>query len=40
MSRKIEIAPSILAADFRYLEREVKSVEDAGADRIHCDIMD
>jgi ribulose-phosphate 3-epimerase len=39
-SKKIEIAPSILAADFRHLEREVKSAEDAGADRIHCDIMD
>lgn len=40
MSRYIEIAPSILAADFRALEREVKAAEDAGADRIHCDIMD
>lgn len=41
MSRRLcEIAPSILAADFRKLEREVKAAEDAGADRIHCDIMD
>ena len=39
-SRKIEIAPSIVSADFRSLEREVKAVQDAGADRIHCDIMD
>ena len=38
--RKLEIAPSILAADFRALEREVKAAEAAGADRIHCDIMD
>jgi len=38
--KKIEIAPSILSADFRYLERDVKAVEDAGADRIHCDVMD
>jgi ribulose-phosphate 3-epimerase len=37
---KIEIAPSILAADFRNLEREVKSAQDCGADRIHCDVMD
>jgi ribulose-phosphate 3-epimerase len=37
---KIEIAPSILAADFCCLEREVKAVQDAGADRIHCDVMD
>lgn len=39
-SKKIEIAPSILAADFRNLEREVKAAQDSGADRIHCDIMD
>lgn len=39
-SRRIEIAPSILAADFRNLEREVKAAQDGGADRIHCDIMD
>jgi ribulose-phosphate 3-epimerase len=34
------IAPSILAADFGRLAEEVKRVEAAGADRIHCDIMD
>jgi ribulose-phosphate 3-epimerase len=39
-SKRIEIAPSILAADFRNLEREVKAAQDGGADRIHCDIMD
>ena len=38
--KKIEITPSILSADFRKLEREVKDVEAAGADRIHCDVMD
>ena len=37
---RIDIAPSILSADFTCLEREVKSAQDAGADRIHCDIMD
>jgi ribulose-phosphate 3-epimerase len=37
---KIIVAPSILSADFRKLEKEVKKAEDAGADRIHCDIMD
>lgn len=36
----IKIAPSILAADFRTLEREVKDAEQAGADMIHCDVMD
>jgi ribulose-phosphate 3-epimerase len=34
------IAPSILAADFRRLGDEVRVVEEAGADRVHCDIMD
>jgi ribulose-phosphate 3-epimerase len=37
---KIEVAPSILSADFACLEREVKAAQDAGADRIHCDVMD
>lgn len=37
---QIHIAPSILSADFRVLEREVQSAQDAGADRIHCDVMD
>jgi ribulose-phosphate 3-epimerase len=39
-SSNIQIAPSILSADFRKLEREVKDAEAAGADRIHCDVMD
>jgi ribulose-phosphate 3-epimerase len=34
------IAPSILSADFAQLGQEVKSVERAGADWIHADIMD
>jgi ribulose-phosphate 3-epimerase len=36
----IEIAPSILAADFTMLGREVKAVEEAGASAIHVDVMD
>ena len=36
----IRVAPSILSADFRFLEREVKAACDAGADLIHCDVMD
>ncbi|KMQ51121.1 Ribulose-phosphate 3-epimerase [Chitinispirillum alkaliphilum] len=39
-AKKIQIAPSILSADFSNLEKEVKSAQDAGADRIHCDVMD
>lgn len=34
------ICPSILSADFSRLGEEIKIVEDAGADIIHCDIMD
>src|SRR6266571_125373 len=37
---KVIVAPSILAADFSNLAGEVRKVEDAGADCIHCDIMD
>jgi ribulose-phosphate 3-epimerase len=34
------IAPSILSADFICLEKEIKAVEQAGADYIHIDVMD
>lgn len=34
------ISPSILSADFANLERDVKLVQDNGADWIHVDVMD
>ena len=34
------IAPSLLSADFLHLEREIKSVQEAGADMLHIDVMD
>ena len=37
---KIIVAPSILAADFSRLADEVHRAEQAGADWIHCDVMD
>ena len=36
----IKISPSILSADFSNLEREIKALEEAGADMIHIDVMD
>lgn len=36
----IQISPSLLAADFSRLDRELQRVERAGADCIHLDVMD
>ena len=40
MSGLIKISPSILSADFSKLGNEVVSLEKAGADYIHIDVMD
>ena len=40
MSGSIKISPSILSADFSKLGSEVISLEKAGADYIHIDVMD
>jgi ribulose-phosphate 3-epimerase len=40
LGRYIEIAPSILSADFACLAREIEKVERAGASVIHLDVMD
>ncbi|MFA5561083.1 MAG: ribulose-phosphate 3-epimerase [Eubacteriales bacterium] len=36
----VKIAPSLLAADFTRLGAEVESIERAGADYLHLDVMD
>ena len=38
--KKIQISPSILSADFSQLGKEIKRLEDSGADMIHVDVMD
>ena len=40
MFTDIQIAPSILSADFANLERDVRMVSEAGADWIHVDVTD
>lgn len=39
-SKVVQLAPSILAADFARLGEQVAEAEQAGADRIHVDVMD
>ena len=38
--KKIQISPSILSADFSELGKEIKKLEEGGADLIHVDVMD
>ena len=38
--RRIKIAPSILSADFADFGREIRAIEDQGADWVHVDVMD
>lgn len=40
MEKKIRIAPSLLAADFKNLDKEIKRVIKAKANWLHLDVMD
>ncbi len=37
---KAKVAPSILSADFAAMGEAIKTIEKAGADLVHCDVMD
>ena len=37
---KTLVAPSLLSADFKCLEKEIKNIENCGADWLHFDVMD
>ena len=39
-SRRVLVAPSLLAADFAFLADEVRRIEEAGSDLLHLDVMD
>jgi ribulose-phosphate 3-epimerase len=39
-NRVVKLAPFILSADFSRLGEQVHQAEEAGADRIHVDVMD
>jgi ribulose-phosphate 3-epimerase len=40
LMKNIKIAPSILSADFSKMGEEVRSLQECGADLVHCDVMD
>ena len=40
LGRTIQLAPSILSADFAHLAQEIEKAEQGGADLLHLDIMD
>jgi ribulose-phosphate 3-epimerase len=35
-----KVAPSLLSANFADMQRDIKTVENGGADYLHCDVMD
>ena len=40
INKKIEIVPSLLAADFSDLKKQIRKIETAGCSKLHLDIMD
>ncbi|MGM5630951.1 ribulose-phosphate 3-epimerase [Apibacter raozihei] len=40
MKKRIKLAPSLLEADYRFLDKQLKMMETVGADSVHIDVMD
>ena len=40
MKRDIQVAPSLLSCDFGRMAEDIASLERAGADMLHLDVMD
>ncbi len=40
VKRKRKLSPSLLEADYRFLDDRLKKMEQAGADSVHIDVMD
>lgn len=40
MKREIQVAPSLLSCDFGHMAEDIASLEKAGADMLHLDVMD
>lgn len=40
MDNKVKIGASLICANFAYLEKDIRELEDAGVDYLHFDIMD
>lgn len=40
MERKYKLVPSLLEADYRFLDEQLKMMQQAGADSVHIDVMD
>ena len=38
--KMIQIAPSMLSADFSNLREDIRTIEEGGADLLHIDVMD
>lgn len=40
MKQQLRLAPSMLSADFKHLDEEIRAIEEGGAHYLHIDVMD